>query len=999
MNGASTNSHRSGTSGSSTPSGSRAFWKASPPRSRPGPSRFLSNKQKPLASILFALSLSIFTSSAWSKTKTPQGSGSKGGRPHKDSPAEVQPPAPSIHTAEELHHQLLTALREADWLKAANAYTAWLRDFGDRQDLLPFIASFRAPVALGLLQIDKLDAATPLLEAALSAPAGIAPSIRRELCFQRAACALRLNLTTKAREHFQAFTGLFPQTGLRKDDPSPALEKKRYQDALLLIAQCLLREGRASDAAEKLDQFRPQLDAFHASQAVALQFRALIESEQKDQALRFLQDNEAELQACIELLSTQSCVLKLGAQLLDSGKPRDALACLLKVRRFQTVAALQKRRLAALEAQITWEPPPAGTDRRESSALLESRQAIQNELSSQGEFEGLDASTRLRAAAAYAALERPLEAALILNEAARLWASDPALAKAHATLSVYWSQAERWNEAIEVANVFHQKWPKAPETPGVELLRGTALQKLGRLDEAVAAFRNVSGRFPKTEPAARARLMEAFTLLQQGNAEAASPIFEALLSAKTAVDLSEEASFGRCLAYSLSSQYAKCRSAAGEYQRTHPSGERLPDVLFQKARAAHLTRDYQTAIPELRAFLEAFPEHEKTGEAGVLLGDALLSENAPLEAWTAYRRVPADRAAYERAWFKAAPLFSLLNKTVDLKEHLSSFQTERPRSAQLADALLWVLKAFPPPPPEEETDKLVWELITQHGDHWEVPAVDTLLTRLCQRKDQPTGFSDVLDRTLKAAETSGQTVLQIRLLRAMARLEAGRPEESYRLLGQAMALAKPETTSPSLLADFGDALLAQGDMVGARGHWRNLLKWHPRAGEKDRALAGLACVAQANGEPREAMAWIERFEAETESSTLAGAMLLKKAAILLKIGCEEEANRTLETLLQRGGISGQWKSEALLELAEHHMRKGKPGRAIPYYQRIYTMYGRWTGPLARAYLRSGEAFEQLQDLEAARRTYREMLDRDLSGEPEAVRAARDRLQALDESGR
>lgn len=847
------------------------------------------------------------------------------------------------------------------------------------------------------MQLDQLDAATPLLEAALSAPAGTAPAVRRELLFQRAACALRLNRTATAREHFEAFAGLFPPSTLHKEDPSPALEKKRLQDALLLIARCLLNEGRASDAAEKAAQFRPHLDAFHAPEAVALQFRALIASEQNDRALRFFQENEAELRSGIAPPGTQSCLLKLGAQLLDSGKPREALACLLRGGSFRSIATFKEKRLETFEARAAAEPRRAGNTRSSQGALPESEQAIQSELTSPEYCSSLDAHTRLRAAAAYAALERPLEAALILNEACRLWASDAALLKAHATLAAYWSQAERWNEAVEAAEVFHQKCPGSPEAPNIALLQGAALQKLGRLDEAVDAFRRVSDRFPKTEAAARARLMEAFVQLIKGNAEAALPTFETLQSVKTAADVSEGASFGRCLAYALGNQHCKCLSAAGEYQRKHPSGEHLPDVQFQKARAAHMSRDYQTAIRELRAFLKAFPGHDKTGEAGVLLGDALLSENSPQEAMDAYRGVPADRTSYEQAWFKAAPLFSLLHKTESLPEHLWAFQTDRPKSAQLADALLWVRKASPTPAAEDDTDKLFWELLAQHGDHWEVPAVDILLGGLCRRNHQPPGFSERLDRTLKSATTGGHAVLRIRLLRALARLEADRPEESCRLLREAMALAKPETTSPSLLADFGDELLAQGDAEGASGHWRNLLKWHPRAVEKDRALAGLASAAQANGRTHEAMTWINRFETETESSPLTGRVLLKKAALLRETGSEGDAIRTLEAILRQNGISGEWKSEALLGLAEHHMQAGNPGRAVPYYQRVYTAYGRLTGPLTRAYLRSGEAFEQLNDREAARRTYREMLERDLSASPEAVHKARERLHSLEES--
>jgi hypothetical protein len=50
--------------------------------------------------------------------------------------------------------------------------------------------------------------------------------------------------------------------------------------------------------------------------------------------------------------------------------------------------------------------------------------------------------------------------------------------------------------------------------------------------------------------------------------------------------------------------------------------------------------------------------------------------------------------------------------------------------------------------------------------------------------------------------------------------------------------------------------------------------------------------------------------------------------------------------------------------------------------------------VAKAYLRSGEAFEKLNDLEAARKTYEELSkSEDLAALPEA-QTARERLQKL-----
>ena len=62
--------------------------------------------------------------------------------------------------------------------------------------------------------------------------------------------------------------------------------------------------------------------------------------------------------------------------------------------------------------------------------------------------------------------------------------------------------------------------------------------------------------------------------------------------------------------------------------------------------------------------------------------------------------------------------------------------------------------------------------------------------------------------------------------------------------------------------------------------------------------------------------------------------------------------------------------------------------AIPYYQRVYVMHGQWKPWVAKAYLRSGEAFEKIQDSKSARKTYQELLSNpDLAEFPETATAS------------
>jgi tetratricopeptide (TPR) repeat protein len=115
-------------------------------------------------------------------------------------------------------------------------------------------------------------------------------------------------------------------------------------------------------------------------------------------------------------------------------------------------------------------------------------------------------------------------------------------------------------------------------------------------------------------------------------------------------------------------------------------------------------------------------------------------------------------------------------------------------------------------------------------------------------------------------------------------------------------------------------------------------------------------------------------------------------------GKPDEAAEAYTKLLGVENVPGKMKAQALLALGELEMARNQPGRAVPYYQRIYILYGKWRSEVAKAYLRSGEAFEKINDPEAARKTYEELANsEDLASLPEAQQA-RERLRKFTPPG-
>ncbi len=104
-------------------------------------------------------------------------------------------------------------------------------------------------------------------------------------------------------------------------------------------------------------------------------------------------------------------------------------------------------------------------------------------------------------------------------------------------------------------------------------------------------------------------------------------------------------------------------------------------------------------------------------------------------------------------------------------------------------------------------------------------------------------------------------------------------------------------------------------------------------------------------------------------------------------------------MLANSYATGPEKAEALYRIGDIYMQAKDYARAVPYFQRIYIMHSRWHDWTAKAYLSSGEAFEELQDAAAARKTYEEMTAlEELQTMPETAKA-KARLQALGAGGK
>lgn len=299
----------------------------------------------------------------------------------------------------------------------------------------------------------------------------------------------------------------------------------------------------------------------------------------------------------------------------------------------------------------------------------------------------------------------------------------------------------------------------------------------------------------------------------------------------------------------------------------------------------------------------------------------------------------------------------------------------------------------------EKARDIYWQAIQKMGNDAEAQAVEDLLTgvsKLYKGEEQKAQLVVRFQDLEAEASANQQKVLVARTLWAQALIvKKSNPAISDTYLLKAVPLVDVRVLNPQLLVDFADALQRTGKTSEAVALYRDLVKWNPRAVQRDRAFAALGQIALAAGQEKEALEYFVRFDKETFGSPISGEIMLTKATLEKKRGLVTDAQSTLEKILANKFTGSKNKAAALCDIGDILLAKGDAAKAVPYYQKIYVMYGRWTDFVARAYLGSGAAFEKLKDRDAAINTYKEMVSRPELAETKELVEAQTRLAKLE----
>jgi tetratricopeptide (TPR) repeat protein len=288
------------------------------------------------------------------------------------------------------------------------------------------------------------------------------------------------------------------------------------------------------------------------------------------------------------------------------------------------------------------------------------------------------------------------------------------------------------------------------------------------------------------------------------------------------------------------------------------------------------------------------------------------------------------------------------------------------------------------------------EIITQLAQLYARKSLGAITATTTATSTPPADPAASLAAMLTGAATNLGPTARARIIYAqseLARLQK-KPDIEQGLLLQIAKQFSPDDLSPIMLGQMGDALVAAGQLQQAMPFYNQLLDAYDNSPVVDYAYNGLGRIAYDQKDYLTA----ERYYGKALDKGLAAAkqkdITLGQAQTLLALKRPTEAQAYFEQVASNRAWRGEATAISVLSLGEIQMDAGKFAEANAFYQRVFVAYQKYPAVQAKAYLRSGQAFEKLGKMTEAVNTYTEMLHNpNLATFPEAVDAQK-RLNQL-----
>lgn len=754
--------------------------------------------------------------------------------------------------------------------------------------------------------------------------------------------------------------------------------------ALLQEADLLAEIGDHAEAADLLQNF--YLSEAPLTLRMQARLRALQlagDTGNSEQAQSILFDTDWNIDAMPDIAVLSFAALDAGDLLLNEGLYAEAIRAYRLTLPRDILIKKQRELLIKTEQALVQQSPLASSIWRSHSQQLVARLKRQLE-----HLEGMEDYTPglyLRSGQAYLLQKRYREATILF----RLVAKDPKFekdirAEAHYRWILALSEAEKWSEARDTAHAFVREHPDHTLANSALFLIARAYQSEGEYSKAIGVLDQLIENFPDDKQAPRWYFTRGYNYSALERYDEARESFETSIKRFPKSSLLEQTELWNALSYFYQRDYPTSLEKLNTLKKKTGKHPLDAEIHFRIANVQYAQRDYKAALKTADNLIKKFPDHHRVAEAQALRGDIYMGLGELPTAAHAFKQVPPDDASiYDYSVFQAAKIYKALERYDLLREHLQAYieledAAERPRVSEALYLIGWSLQQ------EERIDEafeLFENALARFGNDPKSRAVGSILSAYADlfkrsRKTNPTNinFDTWLQETKEKSLAEKQLTWFARLTLFSSQTKRRKVDETSAeaTLLSIHRFVPIELQDPETLASVGIAL-ANRDYESADDYFEQILTEYPKRYERAAAYYGKALLASKNDRLIEARKWLIRFLEETPTHPLAPNARLLAADMLTTQGLYKQAADALNEILQIKEMRGRPHAQALAGLARIETEKENPKRAIPYWQRIYTLYRAYPDLIATAYWESAQLFAQIEDAIAARNTIEEML--------------------------
>ncbi len=701
-----------------------------------------------------------------------------------------------------------------------------------------------------------------------------------------------------------------------------------------------------------------------------------------------------------ELAILAFAALRAGDDFLQAREYGDAIRAYRLVPPRSLLIRIQQERLDTVEAFYRQQGGDRGALRGVRGDYFRDLLArIRGQLAALRESEDYTPGWQLRLGQAFLMKGRHREALLVFTDLAENEALAESLrAEAHYRWLLTLSARHEWARTREQAAVFLERYPEHPLGADALLLVGNAYQEQGNYEEAVEVFRELCTRYPGHPQLARWEFLLGFNLVLLGDYAEARTILESYPARYPEGLLSVNAALWHALSYFFERKYPEALEHLDHLAVKARGHGQEPEILYRRANTLYAMKHFEEALEAIEYYLNTFPHHLRVPEAAVLRGDILMGKGALLEASTAFAGVgPEAGPLFPYAVFQRGKILRALEEYDLMIRHFQDYLEGGASISRVrvAEALHWIGWAYTQKGEWPKALPVYLEALDKYGNDKQASEVGLILQGLATLhrrvreglpEELPSGerwetffngtdfrtwLADEARRALEGAEFTWYSRVQL-----YQRDLALRQRDDDRAVGFVMQILEHVESEFLDAQGLAATALVLEDLGSrsAREHFEKILESFPASGERGYAYVGLARAASRKEDTAVAKRYLNRFFQETPMHPAGPEAMLLQGDILIGEGAGDEALELMESLLRLRHARGRPHAHGLALMAKAELSRGRPERAIAYYQRIYNSYRGYPDLVAVAYLESARLFEELGETDPARLTLKEMLE-------------------------